>query len=206
MIKNKTYLITPSLLNSWGYIYNCIDNVREAQSDTMCLEDKQAKRQKEAYESFLKTLNREHIEANKYMLEGIKFEQDCYDGKTCFSDTIKGGAYQIVGMKHVEVDGIKFLMYGRLDVLKSGIVYDIKRVARYELPKYAKSYQHRFYLDLFPRAYKFEYLIYDGYNEHHEIYYREDTEPTVNVISRFIHWLKEHDLLDIYFDKWESKH
>lgn len=147
-LNDDCYLITPSLLNSWGYIWNCEETVREAESDEVSFEDKVSIAQEKAYQEFLKTLNREPVEQNQYMLDGIQYEQDCYDGKTEASPIIENGQFQIVGKKNVQIDGLNFLMYGRLDVLKGGVIYDIKKVVRYNLGKYKKSYQHAFYLSL----------------------------------------------------------
>ena len=205
-LNNELYLITPSLLNSWTWIWECINSVKEADSDTISLEDKQSEVQEKAYNDFLKTLRREKIEPNEYMLAVIEFEKQCYEGKTCISPIIEGGAYQIVGKKKVQVCGLNFLMYGRLDVLKGGIIYDIKRVWKYTLPKYKWSTQHGFYLDLFDKANKFEYLIFDGNKLHIETYYREQYIPTVDVIENFINWLKDKDLLNIYLEYWKSKY
>lgn len=201
----KALLITPSLINSWLYIWQCRDGVKEYEKDEMCLEDKKDKASEEAREEFLNYLNRLPSEPNEYMLRGIQFEQDCYDGKTEVSPIIEGGAFQIAGSKRVVVDGQPFLMYGRLDVLKGGTIYDIKRVSRYSLPKYAKSAQHRFYLDLFPRANKFTYLIYDGAKLHTETYYREQCVPTESLIHQFMSWLKANGLFEIYEEKWKAK-
>lgn len=203
---NKRYLITPSLLNSWGYIWNCVDNVKEAESDKICLEDKKSEAQEKALQDFLRTLNREPIEPNFFMKQGIEFEDECYKGHTCVSPIIKGGAYQIVGTKDVTIDGINFVMYGRLDVLKGGIIYDIKRVMKYAPQKYLKSYQHGFYLELFENAYEFKYLVYDGKDLHTETYYRDQCVSMKEVISMFIKWLRDNKLLDIYLDKWVSKY
>jgi len=205
-VSNKKYLITPSLLNSWAYIRTCVDGVVEANSDTMCLEDKKTMRQEEAFKSFLKTLYREPIETNVYMKQGIEFEESCYRGETCISPIIENGAYQISGTKDVEVEGIDFVMYGRLDVLKGGVIYDIKRDMKYSPQKYLKSYQHGFYLELFDTANKFEYLIYDGNNLHIETYYRDQCESMESVIGLFVRWLKKNNLLDIYLTNWESKY
>lgn len=64
MTKNETYLVTPSLLNSWLYIY----------------QTQEEEYTKEAYESFLKTLKREPVEPNEFMLRGIEFEDECVAG------------------------------------------------------------------------------------------------------------------------------
>lgn len=96
-------------------------------------------------------------------------------------------------------------MYGRLDVLKGGVIYDIKRVCNYQTQKYKNSYQHKFYMELFPSAKKFVYLAYDGSRLHTETYYPDECKPISEVISEFMTWLKDHDLLQIYFENWKSK-
>ena len=199
------YLITPSLLNAWGWIWECTKSVKENEKDTMCLEDKISVAQDKAFDDFIKALYREKVEPNQYMLEGIKFEDETYKGNTCFSEEVKNGAFQIVGKKQVEVDGMKFLMYGRLDVLKGGVIYDIKRVWKYSLPKYKNSYQHGFYFDLFGSAKKFTYLIWDGNKPHRETYFRDEVERTEEVIHLFIKWLRENGLLKLYKEKWKCQ-
>ena len=211
MTKDKTcsyserYLITPSLLNSWGWIFNCVDGVTSNESDKISLEDKIQDGQKKAKKEFIKALRREPLEPNEYMLAGIQFEKDCYDGKTCVSPIIKGGSYQIVGKKNVSIGGMNFLMYGKLDVLKGGVIYDIKRVWKYSRPKYNKSYQHGFYLELFERAKKFKYLIFDGNNLHIEQYYPDECEKMEVVIKLFIEWLDSEGLLELYKKCWKCR-
>lgn len=202
-MNNELYLITPSLLNAWGWIWECEKNVKTAESDTVCFEDKVSIAKEKAFDDFIKALYREKTEQNTYMLEGIRFEDETYKGNTCFSETVKNGAFQIVGKKEVKVDGMNFLMYGRLDVLKGGTIFDIKRVWKYSLPKYNNSYQHGFYLDLFGNAKKFTYLIWDGYKPHKETYFRDETKRTTEVIHLFIKWLKENGLLGVYKEKWK---
>lgn len=200
------YLITPSLLNSWLYIYEAPKNVVEVESDTMSLEDKKDLAMQKAFDDFINTLNRLPSEPNKYMQAGIDFEDACYKGETCISPIIENGAFQVVGVKDVNVDGINFVMYGRLDVLKGGVIYDIKRIWKYSPQKYLWSSQHGFYLDLFPNAKKFEYLAFDGNKLHIETYYPHECVPTIERIKQFISFLKTNNLLEIYFEKWESKY
>lgn len=172
----------------------------------MCLEDKMDLASEKAMDEFESYLRREPSKPNEYMKAGIEFEKDCYEGKTCVSPIIEGGAFQIVGKKKVEVSGRKFLMYGRLDVLKGGVIYDIKRVVKYSAQKYLHSAQHGFYLDLFPRANRFEYLAYDGAKLHVETYYRGQYRPTVGVIADFVSWLSERpELMREYEEKWKAK-
>ena len=164
---SDTFLITPSLLNSWANIWNCVDYVRESEKDEISLEDKQSLAREQAFCEFLDTLNRLPSEPNIYMQRGIDFEEECYKGNTVISPIIENGAYQISGKKVIKVDGINVLLYGRLDVLKGGIIYDIKRVTKYAPQKYLKSYQHPVYLELFPDAQKFVYLVYDDTEKLH---------------------------------------
>ena len=206
MTKPQTpLLVTPSLLNSWLYIWLSRDNVKESANDAICLEDKQDLEMQKAYDEFLGTLRREQKPPNENMLRGIQYEEDCYKGLTDASPIIKGGAFQIVGKKYVVVDNVPFLMYGRLDVLKNGIIYDIKRVTRYATQKYLHSAQHGFYLDLFQDARQFTYLAFDGNKLHQETYYRGQYKPTEAILSDFIQWLRENNLWDVYASLWASK-
>ena len=205
-IASNKFLITPSLLNAWLYMWEGARNVKETDKDTISLEDKQSEAFLKYKQDFINTLKRLPSEPNPYMIAGIEFEEECYKGKTCISPIIKGGAYQIVGTKTVVIDGMTFVMYGRLDVLKGGVIYDIKRIWKYSLPKYKWSSQHGFYLDLFTRANKFVYLAYDGNTLHKETYYRKDCRPTIEIIREFIRWLKDNDLFDVYVENWKSKY
>lgn len=206
----NSLLITPTLLNSWGYINWCSVNVRENENDAVCVEDKITQKQEEVYQDFLKVLNREQMPTTDAMQRGIDFENECYTNpNNVVYPVIKGGCFQLVGKKKVSIniddEEFNFLMYGRLDVLKGGVIYDIKRVSKYSPPKYSKSYQHKFYLDLFDKAYKFQYLVYDGNILHYETYYPEQCLSTKEVIKEFIRFLKEKNILNIYLEKWRTK-
>ena len=202
---SECYLVTPSLLNSWANIWNCVDYVRESEKDEISLEDKQSLAREKAFAEFLDTLGRIPSEPNAYMKKGIEFEEECYKGNTVISPIIENGAYQIAGKKVIEVVGLKILLYGRLDVLKGGTIYDIKRVVRYAPQKYQKSYQHPVYLELFPDARQFVYLVYDDAERlHTETYYRDECVNVEGVIADFIRWLKENDLFDVFISKWKS--
>lgn len=186
-------------------MWEVASTVKEAATDTVCLEDKIADAQAKAREEFLQTLRRIPTPDNEYMAEGRRFEQACYDGETELSPIIEGGCFQIAGSKEVEVDGEPYLMYGRLDVLKGGVIYDIKRVWKYAPQKFLGSYQHGFYLDLFPEATRFEYLIFDGRKCHVETYYRDQCRSTLQAIAEFQAWLKANGLWETYADKWACK-
>ena len=205
-VSSNSYLITPSLLNSWANIWNCVDYVKESEKDEISIEDKQSLAREQAFDEFLNTLSRLPSEPNIYMQKGIDFEEECYKGNTVISPIIKDGAYQIAGKKRLKISGIDILLYGRLDVLKGGTIYDIKRVTKYAPQKYQKSYQHPVYLELFPDAKKFVYLVYDDNEKlHQETYYRDECVNVEGVIADFLQWLKDNDLFEIFVSKWKSR-
>ncbi len=186
--KSKVY-ITQTLLNSWQYVLS---------SDADKVQD--------AYNDFINTLNKIHTPPNFFMERGIQFEQDCVDGKVeVISDLIKGGVFQATGTKVIEVDNVEILLYGKLDCLKAGIIYDIKRVSKYETPKYFNSYQHHLYMELIPEAIAFTYLINDGEQTYIETYRRDEVKPMAPVIHHFFNWLKERNLFGVFQEKWKSK-
>lgn len=207
MTKNQRplLLITPSLLNSWGYIWLAGDKVVESEKDEICLEDKKDLARDRAMEEFIKTLNREPIPTNEFMQQGIEYEEETYKGNTDASPYVAGGAFQIVGKKVERIGDIDFLLYGRLDCLKGSIIYDIKRVQRYNVQKYQKSYQHPFYLELFPNAKEFTYLVFDGSKLHTETYYRDNCRNIQASIGDFVRWLKANDLFKIFEEKWQAR-
>jgi hypothetical protein len=185
--KKPTLLITPTLLNSWGYIFKAQDTQK-------------------AYSDFLGYLKKLPSEKNIYMLRGIEFEKECVEGRVpSISPLIKGGAFQVAGSKEIEVAGYSVLMYGKMDVIKAGVIYDIKRVSQFELNKYFDSYQHHFYFDLVPEAKRFVYLINDGERTYVEEYSRDEKINVEKVISQFIQWLKERGLFEDLLENWMAK-
>jgi hypothetical protein len=185
------YLVTTSLLNSWAYIFKAKD----------------AEAAKNAFNEFSNSLNKIPIPTNFYMKRGIEFEEECAQGKVPgISEVIEGGVLQAVAMKDVKIQGTNVLMYGRLDCLKAGKIYDIKRVARFETQKYYDSYQHHFYMELIPEAEEFHYLINDGNQTYWESYRRDEKIDIISVIATFYKWLKDNDLWETYKLKWKSKY
>lgn len=180
-------LITPSLLNSWAYIFKGNDGNK-------------------ALADFIHYLKREPSEPNVHMQRGIDFEKLCVDGKEpTISPIIEGGAFQLSASKVVEVDGIMFLIYGRLDVLKAGKGYDIKSVVKYETQKYFDSYQHHCYFEIVPEMTDFTYLISNGRDVYFEEYSRDEMIDLKKVISQFIQYLKTMNLFEIYVEKWRAR-
>lgn len=199
----KRYLITTSLLNSWDYLLNVDDEYYEKN-----------------FKEFLGTLRREKFEPNKYMQAGLDFEDEAIAGRVKgISEIIKGGSYQVRAMKDIEVGGRMFLVYGKIDVLKAGTIFDIKLVnnpSRFDVGRFYNSFQHHTYMDIIPEANDFTYLIGmkntkqekkatgEEYAVFEETYDRSECKGIAYAINNFINWLTVHDLLDIYLKHWES--
>lgn len=186
----KPLLITPSLLNSFLYLFTCNEGSEE-----------------QAKQDFISYLKKEEVEKSSAMLNGIAYEKEVYEGKDEeFSKIVKGGCFQVKKYIIEKIDNVEYMLYGIVDVLKAGVIYDIKKVVRYERPKYFKQYQHEFYLKLFPDAKCMVYLVCDLNNNHYqEIYHRGEGESIENAIRNFIAYLKRNNLYEIYLNNWRSK-
>lgn len=194
----KKYLLTPSLLNSWKY---CVE------SDYSSLDD------------FMKVLRREEIEQKEVFIKGYDFEDYM---KKHYPETLNG-SYEVKVSRIVIIDGVEYVLYGRIDCLKAGIITDYKWTGRYENGEFYNSYQTMIYLDLVPEAYQMNYAISNNFNKDKvvgiweedkdkfnlfvEEYKREDLKLDVKQeIRLFMEWLKELNLLEIYQENWASKY
>ena len=201
------YLITPTLINSYQYYIN-----------------DEFKSPADSRADFLKTLSREKFEPNENMQKGIDFEDNIKalcDGtiteegkrlfKKCFIDIaniVKGGLWQQACKKDLQVGNKEFLLYGKMDVVKRDIVYDIKFTSNYELGKFLDSSQHLIYLYCTGLP-KFQYLISDG-----EDYWIEDYFNYANIeneikskISDFLGYLEnDKEAKEMFETKWGAKY
>jgi hypothetical protein len=186
------FKITATLLNSWNYIWQVEDN-----------------KYKDAYDSFVKTLQRIKEPPNFFMLRGLEFESNCYNGLVQeISSVIRDGAFQVYVEKDIVVEGKNVRLVGVLDALKSGTIYDIKRVNQYDLQKYYTSYQHHIYFELVQDAENFIYLIGAGTSDDYLTFYQEeyvksDKIDLKQVISNFYQFLRDNNLWQTYKEKWE---
>ena len=196
MLNNKIYEITPSLLNSWLYMYNCYEGQEIL-----------------AKESFLNALNRVKTPTTEAQQAGIDFEDKCYTGIVDAENeeiikTIAGGTYQLSIKKIIKINDLNVLLYGRMDCVKGDTIYDIKKSISnyYSANKYFHTAQQSIYLELLPKAKKMIYLFNDKYgNTHQEQYNREDVVPASSLICNFIDDLKLQNLYNLFLEKWEIK-
>lgn len=204
-----TTLITQTLLSSWLYTFNCAEGYEE-----------------EANDDFLRTLRREPGEQSEAMLNGIKFENSVYalarnpqdmtvwpNWKAAASkvaDIIRGGQIQVKVQRNITVGNDTYLIYGILDALKAGTIYDVKFSSKgfgsAELAgKYLESPQHPAYMYCVPEAFAFKYLVSDGQDVYIETYTRKMTPDIGEIIRNFRTDLRARGLEEIYLEKWEAQ-
>lgn len=201
------FLITQSLLSAWGYMFDCFEGYED-----------------EARESFVRTLNREKDEPTEAMLNGIEFENEVYkaahnqprephpkweNGIQKVASIIRNAPNQVKVSRSISVNGYDILVYGILDALKAGIIYDVKFSNKGFgsvdcAGKYLNSPQHPAYLFMVPEAEQFTYLLSDGEDLYTETYTRDNITPIDATIGHFLAWLERNNLIDVYKEKWQS--
>lgn len=197
-----SYLITQSLLNSWLYQYKAYD-------------------EEAANADFLNTLHRIKTLPTEAIQNGIDFENAVYayctdrtiklpkgweNGIKGVSDYVHGGVFQLSASVNRHISGMDFVLYGRLDALKMGTIFDVKFSKRYERGKYIDSPQHPMYFAVCPEVDRFVYVISDGAEVWTETYTRQETPDINGTIEQFIDYMKAANLLDTYRKKWESQY
>lgn len=170
-------------------------------------------------EDFIKVLNKEQFEATENILKGFAYEKYMQEN---YSETL-GGAYQVKVSKEYG----DYLLYGIIDCLKGGIIYDYKYTANYEVGKFFNNHQTLMYLEMVPEARKMVYLItnkfekieyadnnfkdiksvaYDIGDIFREEYTKDLFPETIeSVLHKFVEWLKAYNLYDLYTEKWKCK-
>lgn len=196
------FWMTQSLLSSWIYFMGAEDPYID-----------------QALDSILAVLRLEKREKTRAMLDGIRFErainqtvgglhvEDLPGEKwgmavNRFAKICSGGTAQVPVSGRICVAGMDFALYGVCDYVKSGCIYDIKKVTRYEYGKYVKSPQHPMYMHMLPEAARFDYLIFDGSFCYKETYRRCDCKPVEQTISEFIRWLSDTGNMELYKANW----
>jgi hypothetical protein len=201
-------LITQTLLGAWTYALDAREEVQE-----------------EAYQSFLDTLHKLPKETTPEMQNGIDFEGEVYkaawgkdrephpqweEGIRKVSKILYRAPTQIRLSRPLTADGEELLLYGVLDSMKAGSIYDVKFLNKSfgsaDLAgKYLHSPQHPAYLYLAPEALDFTYLVSDGQDLYTERYTRRMTRPIQDIATEFIRFLRVSGLMDVYREKWKAR-
>lgn len=203
------YLMTHSLLSSW--LYAMKENPYE-----------DATTERDPYAEFLQVLRKEPTPTTPAMQNGIDFEDlvtaiikndqkgmmlnsKWFDAACKIAEIIGDGLLQYRARKVITVSGMDFVLYGRLDALSAGVIYDIKFSGSYDVGKYIDSTQHPTYLELVPEANEFVYLVSNGTQVWTTDRYRRDEVRDIReVIADFIEWLNANDLMSVYMEHWQA--
>lgn len=201
----EKYLITQSLLSAWGYMFDCHEGYEE-----------------DAKEDFLLALERQKKPPTEAMLNGIAFENEVYaqahglprnshdkwePGIRKVAAIVGTAPVQVKAMREIEVSGMTFLVYGILDALQAGVIYDVKfrnkSLGSEDIyGKYLNSPQHPAYFYIVPEATEFRYWVSDGEDVYQEVYARENTRFIGDIIAEFISSIDGMGLLDCYKEHW----
>ncbi len=171
-------------------------------------------------EDFVKVLNKEEFEPSESILKGFEYEKYMQEN---FEETLNG-AYQVKVSKEYG----DYLLYGIIDCLKGGIIYDYKYTKNYEVGKFFNNHQTLMYLEMVPEAKKMIYLITNKFEktEYPDLNYKDvskveyevgdifreeytkDMFPeTMNsILHKLEQWLKQYNLFDLYTEKWKCKY
>lgn len=171
-------------------------------------------------EDFIKVLNKEPFEDTESIIKGYQFEAYMQEN---YEET-KNGAYQVkISKEHGD-----YLLYGIVDCLKGGIIYDYKYTKNYDVGKFFNNHQTLMYLEMIPEASKMVYLITNKFekieyadnnfqdikNVEYEVgdifkeEYTKDMFPETidSILHKFEEWLKQYNLFDLYAEKWKCKY
>lgn len=140
--ENYTYLITTSILDSFNWFNSCPPSWRDR-----------------AYASIIGNIKREPWKPHPTAKRGIQFEsmiyaharlQESEEGTKYFQnivDKCRGGKFQQVLKKEINVRGKTVVLYGKVDVLFPDRILDIKTTENYRGDdKYLSGWQHILYL------------------------------------------------------------
>ena len=200
------YLLTHSLLSSW--LYSLKENpYGDMETD------------KDSREEFLKVLRREPTEVTEAMQNGNDFEalvtaiiqgtgnrsDKWYDAASAVASELRGAQLQFSVSKRVLIAGQEYVLHGRFDALRAGVISDIKFSKSYEKGKYYDSTQHPMYMFLMPTANEFTYIVSNGSGVWHETYTREETKDIFPIITAFLSWLEDAGLLELYRKYWVAR-
>lgn len=150
-------------------------------------------------EQFKRVLDRVPTPSTEAIKKGFAFEKWC---EQYFEET-KGGVFQLTAKKEIE----NYLLYGRMDCVKAGVIYDYKYTAKYEPGKFLQNFQTAMYFELLPEAQKMSYIISDSdnfcvENLYREDYTRQEVEPIITTIHQFMNWINDNGYS---MEKWITK-
>jgi len=220
--------ITKTLLDSWAYMCDHSNGEPEKRDEFITLLKREQTPPNEAQQAGLdfERLVQEIAEGRftpEWVHQGGRCEPNSgepmgynkypknYNGAVKVADIVKGGQWQVHVAKDITVDGHDFWLHGFCDVVKAGVIYDLKFKTKsfgdnnlfLAGSSFKHSSQHSAYLRCLPEAYEFVYLVSDGEDLYTEAYSRMNSRPIEEIISEFMTWMKtEPELLKLYEERW----
>lgn len=132
-------------------------------------------------------------------------EHPWYEAACKVAGMIQGAKLQYVARRYVTIGGMDFLLYGRLDAMKEGRIFDIKYSGSYERGKFRDSTQHPMYYRLVPEMMNFTYIVSNGTDVWTEVYWYDEVPRIEPVITDFLQWLRDMNLMDTYKEYWGER-
>jgi len=157
-------LIAPTLLDGYDWLMTAPESIKKGTNVTW---------KQDAYQQLTDTLTRAPFRPNKAIIKGMEFERmACNKSKVADIDSlnasanfkkvcklIKGGAFQVKTKKFIQIDGVEYVLFNRLDVKFPMLIQDIKTTANYRgAANYLSKWQHKFYT-LTDKIRDFQYII-----------------------------------------------
>lgn len=224
---SERYLVTQSLVSSWAYTFDCFDGKEEeALQEFLHVLHREKREPSDAMRKGIeferlcysiadgtfwpKWVDEGEVVRSTGEVKGHYEYPRYYTGAKKIAEIIEAAPVQVKASREIVVDGRTFLVYGILDALKAGTIYDVKFMDRSMgkvdvYGKYLDSPQHPFYFYLIPEAREFIYLLSDGQDLYQETYCREDCRSAEEIISEFIRSLESAGLLEAYLQNWKAK-
>ena len=120
--------------------------------------------------------------------------------------TLYGAQQQASPSKNMTISGIEFVLYGKLDFLKAGVIYDTKYSKTYRVGKYRDSPQHPMYFALVPEGERISVQNMRRKVYLYETYRPDEVEPIERTIKHFMDFLDKQGLVQTYCENWRSKY
>lgn len=227
------YLITQSLISAWNYTYDCSEDKEEdakqsflhalrREPEDLTEEQQQNIQNGHDFERLVMdiatgkfspefstdgTVNKSSYGDGELM--GYAKYPKWYRGANEIAGLVKGAQFQVKASRSIIVRGMEFLVFGILDGLKAGTIFDFKfknkSFGSLDLAgNYLDSPQHPFYFHLVPEAREFLYLVSDGADVYIERYTPEESRTAEEIIAEFVDFLNASCLLDEYKAHWEA--
>ena len=216
------YLMTHSLLSSWLYTmrenpYEDVTTEKDPMAEFMQTLRREPSPPTEAmqkgidFEDLVTAIltGKENANYHSTSRDGTQMlkvyrlsEHPMYEAACKVAGMIQGAKLQYVAKKQVTIAGMDFLLYGRLDAMKEGRIFDIKYSGSYERGKFRDSTQHPMYYELVPEIMNFTYVVSNGSDVWTEVYWFDQIPRIEPVITDFVQWLQDMNLMETYKQYW----